>query len=94
MNAAWQLPNEHTTSSAGISALPNQMRTNQSKNPRLWEPGPVQCDPIGTAAAFPQHRFALGPHLHDHPSSPWSETEAKRTEHLLQHPPPSNPPDP
>jgi hypothetical protein len=70
-----------------ISALPNQMPTNQSSDPRLWEPGPVQRDPIRAAAASSQHRFALGHPLHDHPSSPWSETEAKRTAHLLQHPP-------
>ena len=83
MNAAWKLLNEHKTTSAGISALPNQMRTNQSIDPRLWKLGPVQRDPVSAAAAFPQHRFALGHHLQDEPSSHWCESEAKRTAHLF-----------
>ena len=60
------------------------MRTNASRDPRLWEAGPIQRDAARAASAFPSHRFALGQPLHDHPTSPWDELEAKRTAHSLQ----------
>jgi len=60
--------------------LPTHMRTNKSKDKRIWEESdePTKTPHEGVKG-YTHHCFALSDELREHPLSPWDEQEAKLT---------------
>ena len=74
------------------------MKTNRlaDTDPCRWVAGDLAKSALEGASAWPQHRFAVGSDMRNHPLSPWDEAAADRVEASLlgDHPADSLPTDP
>ena len=100
LQTAWGIWRHYKSSIAtdGCHGLPRLMKTNRlaDTDPCRWVAGDLAKSALEGASAWPQHRFAVGSDMRNHPLSPWDEAAADRVEASLlgDHPADSLPTDP